>query len=43
MDEQYKLRKEAFVSDLTGGTISEINYVTLVAPVSTPIRRKEYS
>lgn len=33
---QYKAQKEAFVSDLTGGDISEINYVTAVAPVSIP-------
>lgn len=32
----YKARKEAFVSNLSGGTISEINLVTLVAPVSAP-------
>jgi hypothetical protein len=30
----YKARKEAFVSDLSGGSILEINLVTLVAPVS---------
>lgn len=30
----YKARKEAFVSDLSGGSIMEINLVTLVAPVS---------
>ena len=30
----YKSQKEAFVSGLTGGSISEINYVTAVAPVS---------
>jgi len=34
MDKDYKARKEAFVSDLTGGDIMEINLVTLVAPVS---------
>lgn len=34
MDPSYKARKEAFVSDLTGGNIGEINSVTLVAPVS---------
>ena len=28
-----KARKEAFVSNLAGGTILEINSVTLVAPV----------
>jgi phosphatidylinositol glycan class W len=31
----YKALKEDFVSNLTGGEISEINYVTAVAPVST--------
>lgn len=30
----YKSLKEDFVSNLTGGKISEINYVTAVAPVS---------
>ncbi|KAG9245493.1 GWT1-domain-containing protein [Calycina marina] len=30
----YKSQKEAFVSGLTGGSISEINYVTAVAPVA---------
>ncbi|EAW07342.1 putative GPI anchor biosynthesis protein Gwt1 [Aspergillus clavatus NRRL 1] len=34
MDSSYKARKEAFVSGLAGGTILEINSVTLVAPVS---------
>jgi hypothetical protein len=29
----YKQRKVDFVSNLSGGSISEINYVTLVAPV----------
>lgn len=29
----YKARKEAFVSNLSGGSITEINLVTLVAPV----------
>lgn len=29
----YKERKEEFVSDHYGGTISEINLITLVAPV----------
>ncbi|KAI5293616.1 hypothetical protein KEM55_007014 [Ascosphaera atra] len=33
MSGDYKSRKEAFVSNLTGGDISEINQVTLVAPV----------
>lgn len=30
----YKSLKEDFVSNLTGGKLSEINYVTAVAPVS---------
>ncbi|KAE8380658.1 GPI-anchored wall transfer protein 1 [Aspergillus bertholletiae] len=34
MDSNYKARKEAFVSNLTGGSILEINAVTLVAPAS---------
>lgn len=34
MAESYKSLKEDFVSNLTGGKISEINYVTAVAPVS---------
>ncbi|OJJ87627.1 putative GPI anchor biosynthesis protein Gwt1 [Aspergillus glaucus CBS 516.65] len=34
MDPSYKARKEAFVSDLSGGSILEINAVTLVAPVA---------
>ncbi|KAF9892595.1 Glucosaminyl phosphatidylinositol (GlcN-PI) nositol acylation protein [Aspergillus nanangensis] len=34
MDPSYKARKEAFVSNLTGGSILEINIVTLVAPIS---------
>lgn len=34
MDSDYKSRKEAFVSNLSGGSILEINAVTLVAPVS---------
>ncbi|RKF63068.1 GPI-anchored wall transfer protein 1 [Erysiphe neolycopersici] len=33
----YKVLKEDFVSNLTGGSISEINYVTAVAPVSVLI------
>lgn len=34
----YKTRKEAFVSNLSGGSITEINLVTLVAPVgSSPL------
>lgn len=35
MDPSYKARKEAFVSNLTGSSIWEINAVTLVAPVRT--------
>jgi hypothetical protein len=34
MEASYKSLKEDFVSNLTGGSISEINYVTAVAPVS---------
>ncbi|KAL5335338.1 GWT1-domain-containing protein [Aspergillus crustosus] len=34
MDLDYKSRKEAFVSNLTGGSLLEINAVTLVAPAS---------
>lgn len=37
MDPSYKARKEAFVSNLSGGSIWEINAVTLVAPVCTPV------
>lgn len=37
MDPSYKARKEAFVSNLAGGTILEINAVSLVAPVSTQV------
>jgi hypothetical protein len=33
----YKSLKEDFVSNLTGGEIGEINYVTAVAPVSPPL------
>lgn len=33
MSKNYKALKEDFVSGLTGGDISEINYVTAVAPV----------
>ncbi|KAA8907529.1 GWT1-domain-containing protein [Sphaerosporella brunnea] len=33
-EELYKLRKEAFVSNLAGGTIGEINLVTAIAPIS---------
>ena len=34
MANTYKAQKEAFVSHLSGGSILEINLVTLVAPVS---------
>ncbi|PWY92033.1 GPI-anchored wall transfer protein 1 [Aspergillus heteromorphus CBS 117.55] len=34
MDSSYKARKEAFVSNLSGGSILEINAVTLVAPAA---------
>lgn len=34
----YKSLKEDFVSNLTGGEIQEINYVTAVAPVSSNTR-----
>ncbi|KAB8230062.1 putative GPI anchor biosynthesis protein Gwt1 [Aspergillus alliaceus] len=34
MDSTYKARKEAFVSNLAGGSILEINAVTLIAPAS---------
>ncbi|KAF8545449.1 GWT1-domain-containing protein [Trichophaea hybrida] len=33
-EELYKQRKEAFVSNLTGGSITEINLVTAIAPVT---------
>lgn len=33
MAASYKALKEDFVSNLTGGEIGEINYVTAVAPV----------
>ena len=38
--EQYKLRKEAFVSNHTGGSIGEINLVTAIAPVGRPSHRR---
>ena len=34
MTENYKKLREAFMSDHYGGTISEINQITLVAAVS---------
>ena len=36
MAASYKSLKEDFVSGLTGGNISEINYITAVAPVRFP-------
>jgi phosphatidylinositol glycan class W len=36
MAASYKSLKEDFVSNLTGGEIGEINYVTAVAPVCFP-------
>ena len=36
MAQSYKSLKENFVSNLSGGDIWEINYVTAVAPVSEP-------
>ena len=36
MAQSYKTLKENFVSNLSGGTVSEINWVTAVAPVSLP-------
>jgi hypothetical protein len=35
MHQDYKARKEDFVANLSGGSISEINLITLAAPVST--------
>jgi len=32
----YKARKEAFVSNLSGSSLTDINLVTLVAAVSAP-------
>lgn len=37
MAQSYKSLKESFVSNLSGGTILEINTVTAVAPVSADI------
>lgn len=42
MAASYKAMKEDFVSNLTGGEISEINYVTAVAPVSFPQEATTY-
>jgi len=36
MAQDYKTLKENFVSNLSGGSVLEINYVTAVAPVSIP-------
>ncbi|KAL8732977.1 MAG: hypothetical protein Q9166_002375 [cf. Caloplaca sp. 2 TL-2023] len=41
MAQSYKSLKEDFVSNLSGGSISEINYVTIVAPVS-PVSCETY-
>lgn len=38
MDPDYKARKEAFVSNLAGSDIQDINLVTLVAPVLSPLQ-----
>ena len=34
MAQSYKTLKEEFVSNLSGSSVSEVNYVTAVAPVS---------
>jgi phosphatidylinositol glycan class W len=41
MAASYKNLKEDFVSNLTGGSIGEINYVTAVAPVSSQLCSKD--
>lgn len=43
MAASYKSLKEDFVSNLTGGKISEINYVTAVAPVSLSASLKGFA
>ena len=40
MTPEYKAEKEASVSFLGGGGIWEINYVTVIAPVSTAVSRQ---
>ena len=35
MAQSYKTLKEEFVSNLSGSSVSEVNYVTAIAPVST--------
>lgn len=37
MAQSYKTLKENFVSNLSGGSIEEINYITAVAPVSATL------
>ena len=38
MAQSYKALKEGFVSNLSGGSVTEINYVTAVAPVDESLR-----
>lgn len=38
MDPSYKVRKEAFVSNLSGSSILDINAASFVAPVSFKLR-----
>jgi hypothetical protein len=40
MSDSYRARKEAFVSNLSGGPLHEINLVTIVAPVRPPLLRR---
>lgn len=42
MAQSYKTLKENFVSNLSGGIVSEINWVTAVAPVSLSRRNKSF-